>query len=383
MSKDRLLRVRLGAHQNFKRTFLTSLEGKLLVKNPQTNGEPTRLIQEQFRKGLGVWKYAPRAAIAVGFEFFGSDRSPSLHRLLKFYIDTLTGVLFNDDRQVRSITATFFGLPPIPRGLFKFESAPKSREAATERVFVKVERLADYKKRFDLYHEVLSDRDFALRPPVHPIDNVSWDSIHTMRASLKSEAGSVWPAEGRAFLEWQNDRDVQEKFLAANRISMFDRPDGPAGKPRSREFVSELSQKVSSMQLASAEIATLPSLGGSEHYKKEIQRSLSSLAQDIQVPTPFILPVEAEIALSPGLAGNLQKDLDNVLIDIASVLTTELIDEKRGGGLAGFRAFVDPTIREPNRYRLRLLAPGTIHTFESAVDEALEQAHRMLIGRGC
>ena len=127
---------------------------KLRLTVPGTFGRKGRLkapeIAEAVRtatreaKRVG-WQAPPRAKLSVSLIFWGNDSSaPAIHNLVKFYLDELRGVAFVDDRQISHLTA---GLCPRTLG-------SPCRDAATRsEVFITIERLVDYNRRYDLCFE--------------------------------------------------------------------------------------------------------------------------------------------------------------------------------------------------------------------------------------
>jgi hypothetical protein len=111
----------------------------------------TKALEEAKRV---AWKTPPRAKLSVSLLFYSDDHTPSaIHNLVKFYLDELRDIAFADDRQISHLTAGLCRLslsPPCPNGTTKSD------------VYIAVERLVDYNRRFDLCFELL-DRAYAER----------------------------------------------------------------------------------------------------------------------------------------------------------------------------------------------------------------------------
>lgn len=152
----RALLRRIRDRQHFPRLSL-AVHGRFGQKKRRRTGEIAEAIRTEVTKETKrvAWKTPPKAKLSVAFDFFSNDRSaPAIHNLVKFYLDELRGVAFVDDRQINHLTAQFCRIG--------VDSARSNSDNAKESdVYITVERLADYNRRFDLCFELLDEDGFA------------------------------------------------------------------------------------------------------------------------------------------------------------------------------------------------------------------------------
>jgi hypothetical protein len=85
--------------------------------------------------------------MAVSMSFFTSrTQAPSIQNLVKFYMDELNQHVFADDRQVACLEAELW----------------KGSNETSDELYIKVERLADYKRRFDITFRL--EQEFDMWP---------------------------------------------------------------------------------------------------------------------------------------------------------------------------------------------------------------------------
>lgn len=127
-------RISLLRLRQFTPVFYVQLDGPLIQKNRLGSDRVVQNLRKAIDQSLSDfrWSEIPRANLAVSFTFFTSQKQPpSIHNLVKFYMDELRQYAFRDDRQVACLEVEIF------------------RDAKQEKVYIKVERLSDYKQRFD------------------------------------------------------------------------------------------------------------------------------------------------------------------------------------------------------------------------------------------
>jgi len=138
--------------------------------------------------------------------FYSDDRSaPAIHNLVKFYLDELRDVAFVDDRQISHLTA---GLCPRTLG-------SPCRDAATRsEVFITIERLVDYNRRFDLCFES-GFEDYAERQR---------DSDEMVYSPLDKSLLDTFPEETRRLMKKLERDNVQNRLLSHSKLGRYDRP---------------------------------------------------------------------------------------------------------------------------------------------------------------
>jgi hypothetical protein len=130
--------------------FMAEIRGNLIQKYSRRSKQVGDQIIEVLKADVAnsKWKFVPRARLAVKMTFFGDRRNaPSLHNLVKYYMDLLNGVVFKDDRQVAYLEA------------FCYQTDEKADES---RVYIQVERFSDYQERLKCYFEYTNKYDTDL-----------------------------------------------------------------------------------------------------------------------------------------------------------------------------------------------------------------------------
>jgi len=148
-----------------------------------------------------AWKTPPRAKLSVSFLFFSNDRSaPAIHNLVKFYLDELRDVAFVDDRQISHLTAGFCRLGSSGPGC-----------ATESEVYITIERLVHYNRRFDLCFELL-DTGCAERDTL--------DSDEMLLSPLDKSLLATFPEETRRQMKKIQRNNVQERLLSHNKLGL-------------------------------------------------------------------------------------------------------------------------------------------------------------------
>jgi hypothetical protein len=321
------------------------------------------------------WKHVPRARMAVTMTFFpGGKQAPALHNLVKFYLDELRSLVFDDDRQVSYLAAESW--QPI--------SGVKTAADKESRVFIKVERLADYKNKFDLYFSLSRDdgfRDYlrygrrSFRHDHRKLfdndddddDDLEFDSWY-LRDTL------LLTPESRERIRRLNMEQDQRRLLAVNGIDSLDRP----GLPRWAKHLPGGINELRSSEHLSVELGNLPLRGETAQYKQRIRESLQALKARQHDFYPLLLPVELDVQVFSH-APKLSKDLDNIMRDVAPVVKEELLHPD--AYVHGYRIYVadtDVSEHKSDFLRLKLLPSNAVSDFEKRMRETFEVAKEWL-----
>jgi Holliday junction resolvase RusA-like endonuclease len=295
--------------------------------------------------------------------FAGSSQAPALHNLVKFYLDLMSSIVFSDDRQVGYLVAQCW--------------RPPRRYADSDRaegsVFIEVERLTDYKRRFDLFFALLKLDEFH--------DHIKWNRRYRHLVDeddLFHEIGSLWLKD--AVADWLGvpvgtgkairrlaTIERQKRLLMINRLDQYDRPGGPQGK-----YLRKERMELRDLLPMTINLGGLPARGKSGQYKRRIREKLKSLKKQFQLFTHILVPVELDVQVTPR-ALRLGKDLDNIMRDIAPIFAEEFFDQETY--MHGYRIYTINKASDddmPSSIRLKLLPPGAINDFEDTMEEIFE-----------
>src|ERR1700730_14419360 len=147
----KLLALQVRARRDF---LYVQINGPFAQKGGRNAETVSRAVEQSAREAVAQfgWQSVPRARIALEMRFFARHGCiPDLHHLVKFYLDPLRGLAFADDRQVACLVATSWK-PPREFG--------DRRDQNGHTVFIKIERLADHVRRFDLCRALRDRFDF-------------------------------------------------------------------------------------------------------------------------------------------------------------------------------------------------------------------------------
>jgi hypothetical protein len=367
-NEQQALKVMLLQLRKRRSHFMTVVQGDLVQKRRRGADQIAEDMKRQFSAQMDKtsWRYAPRAKVAVTMHFHArDDQIPTLHNLVKFYLDPLRSVVFNDDRQVGYLAAQCWRPPKRFQNLGDKDAS----------VFIEVERLTDYKRRFDLYFALMELGEFR--------DYLKWDygCRHLVDEDDEFEAlDDLWLDKAAAdFLGLSDEtREKLRRFSimelqrhrALNRIDQLDRPGGPKGK-----YLRKERAKLRDLRLFTVDLGDLPAKGESKQYKQRIRTRLRKLPGEFRLLFRQILvPIELDVQVTPR-ALKLGKDLDNIMLGIAPAFKEELLHSE--AYLHGYRIYVTDKLSEDNssgNIRLKLLPLGAISSFEDAMDETFTAA---------
>lgn len=368
--------------------FMTFVHGDLVQKGRRGADQIAEDMKRQFSAQMDKtsWRYTPRAKVAVTMHFYArDDRIPDLHHLVKFYLDPLRSVVFNDDRQVGYLAAQCWRPPKRFQNLGDKDA----------RVFIEIERLTDYKRRFDLFYALMELDDFRdhLRwERRHHYPDLYWylvdefdDEFDEFYDSWLDKATADFlglSEETREELRRFNLTEHQKRLLMLNKIEKFDRPTSSE-----EHFRRELARRYE-LELLTIYLGGLPVKGKSKQYKQRIRARLRKLRTEsgsfgqITIPPilvlPILVPVELDVQITPRDL-RLGKDLDNIMRDIAPVFKEELLHDE--AYLLGYRIYVTHKLSEDTssgNIRVKLLPPDAIGGFEDAMDETFTAAEDWL-----
>ena len=358
--------------------FLTVVHGDLVQKGSLRASEVAEKIRQQCVTDVqrSGWKYASRARVSVRIHFRAKDdRAPALHNLVKFYLDPLCSTVFKDDRQVSHLSAQCYHPPK------RFQSLDDKDAYA----FIEVERLTDYKHRFDLYFELirldeiqehlksdslhrhLVDEDDEIMNEL--MDEVLMDEVmYGIMVDTPIGFTDEITEYSRKFRA-RHAAQFQEHLLKMNRIEDLDRPGGAKSK-----YFRQSSAGLRDLQPFSVDLGSLPARGESGLYKQRIRAKLEELREGFNLLRELLVTVELDVQVMPRSV-RLGKDLDNIMRDIAPIFEEVFLDDE--AYLGGYRIyFVDklPGDDSIGSIRLKLLPFGAIYDFEERMDETFKAA---------
>ena len=353
--------------------FRSRLTGGLAQKRGIEADALAQKAREQLTKDVEAcrWTYPPRARVAVSMRFSaGRHQAPALHNLVKFYLDLMCSIVFEDDRQVGCLVAECWR----PRERYV---DPRQTEG---RVFVEVERLTDHKRRFDLFFALLELDGFRDHIKWHSryrylVDEDDWfdgffddligDFINVRLSDMVADQLEI-PIEAREPVRTLDVMEHQRRLLMINRIDRCDRPGGPKGKHLRKERV-----ELRDLQPMSINLGGLPARGESKDYKRRIRQTLQRSKKQFRSLSRILVPVALDVQVTPRTL-RLGKDLDNIMKDIAPALAEELLDEE--AYLHAYRIYdisKAPDDNMPSSIRLKLLPPRAISEFDDTMEEVL------------
>jgi Holliday junction resolvase RusA-like endonuclease len=296
------------------------------------------------------WKLNSRASYSVEFMFFTTKmQSPTLQNLVKFYLDTMKGIIFLDDRQVKHLVASCY------------RTNSRNTVAEEEYLYIKVCRMSDYNKKIWLCDKLLGSE--LLRGRIDLNDD-KYDAFSEVSPSL--EDLDLWDEEVCKTLGFSKEAieriihldtlQYQETCLRQFKIDPFDKP----GYPRERNI----------RRPCYIHLGQLPSQSKYEEYKKAIE---DSLANDTHT-MPFKLnklidPIDIEIRVS-STGKTLHKDLDNIALDIIPIFSKLYLSKQ--SYVESYRIFF-VGCENDNSLSLKPLRRGSIVDFFRAVDEIIEE----------
>lgn len=351
-TKKRILLLQLRRHRP---VFYVSLNGALGQKRRRDSGRILEDIQQQIARGLADfrWSAVPRANMAVSMRFSTSQRqSPGIQNLVKFYMDELRKHAFHDDRQVACLEVELW------------RRSAKEESTGEDNVSIKVERLADYKRRFDATFELESE--FGLRPDLKPdpVEELDPD-LHIWETVMAAAVLSKW-RERHALQKQAN----LLRLDGLNRIDMQDRP----GLRRKRQLSGMVSELLSIVRPFTIAVADLPRVGETTSYKESIRRSVREWKARHKRVGMFEVPIVLDVAVS-AKGRVVTKDLDNIMRDLAPIIVDELCG--KSGYLQGYRVYVADIHQADlvtDSFRVRILPEHAIWDFERLSHDILDRA---------
>lgn len=345
-----ILRLQL---QERRSTFASYPPAIFTQKGRHGSNEHAEKIKQHYLSDLRInrWKFASRAKVAVGMVFFSNRGGiPSLHKLVKHYLDTMQSVLFTNDRQVHYLAARCARPTRSQKDAFGTDSF----------ISIEVQRLVAFKRRLKLYEELNQSRG-TRDHQTHDYDDDSDlleidDDIH-LRPGIVESIRRL-----RSVL-------LQERLLKLSRIQSYDIPGASLLAQHLPEEVAKLRQS----ELFTVQLGDLPSIGESGQYRSRIRDSLMKMRDANPHFREILVPVELDVQLTLS-ALELGKDLDNIMCDICSVLQDALLRDD--AFVAGYRIYVTSklTATSPNGIRIKLLPMGAIGDLEEQMERVFDEA---------
>jgi Holliday junction resolvase RusA-like endonuclease len=345
-----------------------SIDGDLGRKGRRDAADLVEEIKRQVATGISDfrWKPVPRARMAVAMTFFPKGKQvPALHNLVKFYMDELRNLVFTDDRQVSYLAAESW-LP--------LKQHDDIDSEGISRVYIEVERLADYKNKFDVYFTLLRNDRFRDYLYTHRSDLLDDEKDEFEFESSYLPDSSALPPEIREFVRKHNLEERQRKLLSMNQIHAEDRP----GLPRWVKFLPMQFQRLRAIEPFAVDLGNLPLKGETTLYKDRIRRSMQVLKANHKALDPIIVPVELDVQVISSKP-HVSKDLDNIMRDIAPIFGEELLHAD--AYLHGYRIYVADTnnSEQPSDLlRLKLLPMNGVSDFEDRIRKTFEVAQDWL-----
>lgn len=346
---DAYKRVLLLQVRRFRPVLYISLDGPLGQKNRTRTQDLVEDLKSQITKSLSDfrWSSVPRAKMAVSMTFFASKRQPpAIQNLVKFYLDELQSHAFRDDRQVACIEAEMW--------------RHTSGEAeASDRVYIKVERLADYKRRFDAAFAL--EWELGLQPDqdFDPDNELDPDAFVGLFSPEQIEALRVMTSGRR-----------QHVLLGLNRIEAEDRP----GLRRKGVIGATTPHVLDLPRPFVINVGNLPQVGGTKAYKQQIRSNLIAFKERYPRLRALSRPVVLDVAVS-ARGPHVNKDLDNIMRDIAPIFAEEFLVAP--AYLHGYRAYVQDSLRDDlpsDSIRIKILTEDALSEYRRHQDAILEKA---------
>ncbi len=363
----KMLRLQLHKHNQY---FSTGLPFDLTQKQTKKAKITEEEIKAKLRSDVVKqhWKLIPKARVAVSMHFHTSDdHIPALHNLVKFYLDLLNEILFKDDRQVGYLEASCWRSKDLPIDISKKDDL----------VLIRTERLTSYQQRFDEYFSLCQIDDFQeyLRTNTedsHLIDNNELEVPKPISNELMKSIG-LSEEKRQKILRLQRC-EMQNHLLSLNKIERFDRP----GSAKAHEQLVIDTMPVDLLPMT-INIGDLPRKGESNLYKQRIQACIKTITSKVNILNRLNVPIEIDLQVMPRRGTTPEKDLDNIIRDIAPALQEELFDT--GAYLYGFRAYVIQNHNEgmrPGQMRLKLMGVDTIGKFDDNVIEIMKAGKKWI-----
>jgi hypothetical protein len=319
------------------------------LKAPNIAGAVRTAVTRE-AKAVG-WKALPRAKLSVSLFFYSDDRSaPAIHNLVKFYLDELRGVAFVDDRQISHLTA---GLCPRTLG------SPRRDAATRSEVFITIERLVDYNRRFDLCFES-GFEDYVERQR---------DSDEMGYSPLNKSLLDTFPEETRRLMKKLERDNVQNRLLSHSKLGRYDRP-SVHRTIRAVNLVPMYEELRKSHPLV-IDLGDLPQRpGDSAPYKAEILTRIQQFKKSNKLFERIGVPLDLDVRVGSNTLAA-QKDLDNIMRDIMPIVAQELFEP--GSFVNEYRIYVSDVMDESglaNKLELTLLPIGAIRDLDRMIDQA-------------
>lgn len=376
--EEKILRLRAGKCDRIKALWIYH-KGPLGRKKQHRSKKIAPAFQAEVQKAVQQqrWEMPPRADIVVHAQFSGTQNSPTLPNLLKFYIDLLQGLVFRDDRQVRCINATYNRLRP-PR--FKTKRYKKQHHLDDDdnecRVSLIVERLENYKTRLEVLKRISME---SLDWDREDDDSSDWFFFEHYREATRLYNAPTfikkmnWNEDDLKVLQYHRNKELQEHYLSANSLSVSERPNR---RPRNEEHLKNLGKIEETMvknRWLGIDLGLLPQQEGEgEHYRFNLKKKITALKTEYPIMFPLVSDIELEIVLAPPPKGQKSKDLDNILLDVASIFEDALVNSEFGE-IKGFTGYVNMLLEPSNRIYMRILRPGAIKRFEERMESTIER----------
>lgn len=355
--------------------FQIKLDGEFLTKGNIGANSYAQVLRSKFERRVEKlnWKLVPRAKIAVTMSFFAWEtQAPAIHNLVKYYLDPLQGIVFSDDRQVSYLAANYWR--PVERSLTISNKAPS--------VFIHVERLADYKQKFDLYYELLEIDEFhnflrnhyghrkLLGEEEEELNNELQKYLFEYMFSPKDIDTTEQSSD---FCTRLREIKIQEFLLRRSQIDKTDRPGGPKSKYKRSKLLQFRDRAPLVIDLGVGDHALR---GQSKQRKRRIKANLGKLKTTFR---QILVPVELDVCVVPRSA-ELGKDLDNIMREIAAgVIKNDLLHKNTY--LRGFRIYVVNNLLSSSpsgNVSVKLLGPYTISEFRDRQQETFKIAKKWL-----
>lgn len=273
------------------------------------------------------------------------------------------------------------GKSPISSPSAPSRRKPLSHSArqAKNVVYITVERLAHYARRFDIYHALLEESDFwefqswfaELRdrrddPSAFDLGGPFAGNYHHLAAFGLSEREI-------ALLQKLDLTRLQAALLRHNGIDAGDRP---GGRRTRFAVIREIWEWLRAVQPFAIDVRGLPERGESKQFKADIRAQFRTLMEKRQTFKRFVVPLELDVQV-PMQNRALPTDLDNVMRYTAPAFTEELLEGE--AYLHAYRIYaVRPRNERDRMIRVKLLPEGAIHEFEESMDESLGHAREWL-----
>jgi hypothetical protein len=303
----KIMLLQLRKRQNALHLFLDGNLGKKgRIDSSRISGEISKKIKQAIVESK--WKFIPRGKVAVEMTFFPKgNQFPAIQNLVKYYLDELCGTAFFDDRQVSYLQAKCWN----PNNKIKEQTNP-----AQSKVYIKLERLSDYQRRFDLLFNILRISEFEdyldERKPYYK------DFMSETDFDLDS---SFFNEKTKKLLFDIALEDKQKRFLSINKITRFDRPE------LSKQMILLSSKYKFDLELSPLTIplGNLPIKGETSAYKNFIRLSLNKFRESYKLIKNLRFSLELDVKV---YCKNLtvSKDLDNIMRDIIPIFESEIIN---------------------------------------------------------